>query len=105
MLLVIVVAASVAVLLGAQAVRERELPLVTLEAAPVAAASPSGVLSKPGTIEVTITARGAGMKTDNDLLVQVIGVRQDPAPAPTGSPSPTTAPPVDPIPQEVVAHL
>jgi hypothetical protein len=81
--LVLVVGPTIgAVGIGAVAVRDRELPLVTLQAAPVAAA-PSASTGRwtEGTIEVTITARAVGMTTKNDLLVQVIGLYSDPGPS------------------------
>jgi hypothetical protein len=74
-------ATSAAIWFGAYAVHDRELPLVTLQAAPVAAA-PSAASGRwtEGTIEVTITARAVGMTTKNDLLVQVVGLFSDPGP-------------------------
>jgi hypothetical protein len=100
-LALIVVPTIVAISLGAQAVSDRELPLVTLQAAPVAAASSAanaGAGAKADTIEITVTARAVGMSTQNDLLVQVVGLYVDPAESTTGLPLPTPSGSVTPSP-------
>jgi hypothetical protein len=61
--------------LGSQAVSASELPAVTLQISPPAAA-PSGATGgyKNGTMEVTVNARAAGMKTTEELTVQILGL-------------------------------
>jgi hypothetical protein len=89
-LVLVVVATIVAVCVGAYAVRQRELPLVTLQAAPVA--GPPSALSggsHRGSIEVTITARAVGMTTKSDFVVQVLGIYSDPATQSTPSAQPS----------------
>jgi hypothetical protein len=67
------------VLVGAFAVGARERPSVTLQATPVAAApSAASAGSKACLIELTITARAASLPTNNELMVQVIGLIEDP---------------------------
>jgi len=74
-----------------------ERPLVTLQAAPVAA-PPSGATagSNSGTIEVTVTAHATSLTTDHEMLVQVIGLLPDPAtmsePPPPAEVTPSPAP-------------
>lgn len=84
-----------AVFVGALAVRARERPLVTLQAAPVAAAPSAATAgSKSGTIELTVTAHATSLTTDHEMLVQVIGLLPDPATMsePPAPPKPTPAP-------------
>jgi hypothetical protein len=84
-----------AIFVGAYAVHTREPALVTLQAAPIAAAPSAATEAwETGTIEITITARASGMTTKNDLLVQVLGLYSDPgpqasSPPPSGSPTPS----------------
>jgi hypothetical protein len=85
-LVLIVVPTIAAINLGAQAVSDREFPLVTLEATPIAPASTSAsAASQEDSIEIKIIARAVGMTTQNDLLVQLIGLYADPAESPTGA--------------------
>jgi hypothetical protein len=92
---IITIAIIFAVAAGATASKRRELPLVTLQAAPVALPSgaPTGEFGS-GMTEVTVRARAVNLTTDNNLLVQVIGLYKDPqgmedlpTPAPVPSPS------------------
>lgn len=74
----LVAAVCVLIQLGAGAVSAKELPAVTLQvAAPVAAASGSvkGSPLQTGSMELTVTARAAGLSTKELLTVQVLGLR------------------------------
>lgn len=70
-----IVAAAALIGLGAWAVWNQEIPLVSVQAGPVTAppsAAPSAF--KNGNIEVTVGARAAGLETTDSLIVQVIGI-------------------------------
>jgi hypothetical protein len=101
--ILIVLAIIASIFTGAYAVKQRERPQVTLQAVPIAgalsaasagsssaaSAGPSNAASagppsaasagsKSDTIEITVTARAASLTTNNELMVQVIGLIDDP---------------------------
>jgi hypothetical protein len=85
------------IVLGALTVDDLERPSVTLQAAPVAAA-PSGASAGwgSGTIELTITARASSLTSDNELMVQIIGLVPDPQTMASIPPPPDRPPPAAP---------
>ena len=76
-LVALLVGVIAAVIVGATSIADRELPLVTLQSGPVTAA-PTGARDAfaGGSIEVTVTVRAVGMTTHNDVLVQVLGLKE-----------------------------
>jgi hypothetical protein len=76
-LVILLAGVAAAVIVGATSISDRELPLVTLQSGSVAAA-PTGAdgAFAGGSIEVTVTVRAVGMTTHNDVLVQVLGLKE-----------------------------
>jgi hypothetical protein len=104
-LILIIAGIVVAVSFGATAIDTRERPFVTLQVAAPAAPTAGSAESPSSTLEVTVSARATSLTTNDELLVQVIGLLPEPQDLasirpPSGAPSPAS--PSEAIPWKVV---